>query len=113
MCGILVVVYTDRTGTVEKVSKKILPSCFVILYDVQLLHHLKDLLTRRGHDSVNSLHYNVCGAEDQVFHIDVVGCVLHMRGDLTPQPLHTDKNDWLLWNGEVFGSTLFNVNNFR
>ncbi|XP_072541566.1 asparagine synthetase domain-containing protein 1 [Salminus brasiliensis] len=29
--------------------------------------------------------------------------VLHMRGALTPQPLHDDDGNILLWNGEVFG----------
>ncbi|KAM5152427.1 asparagine synthetase domain-containing protein 1 isoform 2-T2 [Mantella aurantiaca] len=31
------------------------------------------------------------------------GHVLHLRGDLTPQPLQDDDGNVFLWNGEVFG----------
>jgi asparagine synthetase B (glutamine-hydrolysing) len=33
----------------------------------------------------------------------VAGYVLHLRGELTPQPLTNDHGDFLLWNGEIFG----------
>ncbi|KAH9509730.1 Asparagine synthetase domain-containing protein 1 [Bulinus truncatus] len=32
----------------------------------------------------------------------MVGCVLHLRGDLTPQPVTDGRNNALLWNGEIF-----------
>ncbi|XP_005097947.1 asparagine synthetase domain-containing protein 1 [Aplysia californica] len=31
------------------------------------------------------------------------GCVLHLRGQLTPQPVTDDDGNALLWNGEIFG----------
>ena len=46
-----------------------------------------------------SKSYNII--DDIVVH--VIGCVLHLRDDLTPQPLESDNHNWLLWNGEVFG----------
>ena len=39
----------------------------------------------------------------------MVGCVLHMRGPLTAQPVLSENGDWLLWNGEVYDSSMFKV----
>ena len=36
------------------------------------------------------------------------GFVLHIRGDITPQPLRNRNGDLLLWNGEIFDG--FQVN---
>ncbi|KAK0062923.1 asparagine synthetase domain-containing protein 1 [Biomphalaria pfeifferi] len=32
----------------------------------------------------------------------MIGCVLHLRGNLTPQPVTDETNNALLWNGEIF-----------
>ncbi|KAI8786989.1 asparagine synthetase domain-containing protein 1-like isoform X1 [Biomphalaria glabrata] len=32
----------------------------------------------------------------------MTGCVLHLRGNLTPQPVTDETNNALLWNGEIF-----------
>lgn len=66
---------------------------------VQVIGTVLEKLKRRGHDSVISKSYNI--KDDIVVH--VIGCVLHLRGDLTSQPLESDNHNWLLWNGEVFG----------
>ena len=35
--------------------------------------------------------------------LDLLGTLLSMRGETTPQPLCNDAGDWLLWNGNIFG----------
>ncbi|GFS25505.1 asparagine synthetase domain-containing protein 1 [Elysia marginata] len=57
-----------------------------------LLHH-------RGPDA--SLSSEVLLPEN--FAALMQGCVLHLRGDLTPQPITNSKGNALLWNGEIFG----------
>ena len=42
-------------------------------------------------------------AIDPQTHIAFIGHVLHMRGDLTPQPTGDSHGNYLLWNGEIFG----------
>lgn len=57
------------------------------------------MISRRGHDWVEIRHYKIKGTK---WSVGVIGCVLHLRGKLTPQPLHSDNKDWLLWNGEAY-----------
>lgn len=64
-------------------------------------------VSRRGHDHVARQHF--CPLPNSDWCIDVLGCVLHMRGQLTPQPVCNEGGDWLLWNGEVFHSSVFEV----
>ena len=42
----------------------------------------------------------------QIGSIEMMGCVLHLRGDPTPQPYGEDET-WLLWNGELSGNNIF------
>lgn len=71
--------------------------CVCTLTPTQVIKSLEEQLKRRGHDSVQQLTMTV-GNEVTLF---VMGCVLSLRGDMTPQPA-TDGRSWLLWNGEVF-----------
>lgn len=77
--------------------------CCLVSFSVE--HFSKDLkedllsnLTRRGPNSSkqlskSSVHYQCLFS----------GHVLHLRGDLTVQPVEDEGGNVLLWNGEVFG----------
>ena len=56
-------------------------------------------ISRRGPDVHDGVKYTLWSKVQALF----VGFVLHLRGDLTPQPLTNDNGDLLLWNGEIFG----------
>ncbi|XP_033729249.1 asparagine synthetase domain-containing protein 1-like, partial [Pecten maximus] len=55
---------------------------------------------RRGPDCNSSSHIDVGCRGKQLF---LQGHVLHLRGQLTPQPLQDHNGNTLLWNGEIFG----------
>src|SRR5574343_116877 len=38
--------------------------------------------------------------------VEMMGCVLHLRGEPTPQPYGQDETR-LLWNGELYGNNIF------
>lgn len=58
-------------------------------------------LINRGPDSTSSISIN---------NILLSGYVLHLRGNLTPQPYGEDSR-WLLWNGELYGNNIFGSHN--
>ncbi|XP_069126175.1 asparagine synthetase domain-containing protein 1-like [Argopecten irradians] len=55
---------------------------------------------RRGPDCSSSHQIDVGCHGKQLF---LQGHVLHLRGQLTPQPLQDHHGNTLLWNGEIFG----------
>ncbi|OWF47276.1 Asparagine synthetase domain-containing protein 1 [Mizuhopecten yessoensis] len=55
---------------------------------------------RRGPDCSSSQLIDVGSKGRQLF---LQGHVLHLRGELTPQPLQDHHGNMLLWNGEIFG----------
>ncbi|XP_013399902.1 asparagine synthetase domain-containing protein 1 isoform X1 [Lingula anatina] len=59
----------------------------------------KSRLHHRGPDSVESHEVELTGN----IRLSLHGCVLHLRGQLTPQPVQDSDGNLLLWNGEVFG----------
>ena len=61
---------------------------------------LLERLKRRGPDCVHEACVPVAGGELQ---LDLLGTLLSMRGEITPQPLANEAGDWLLWNGNIFG----------
>ncbi|CAO0799543.1 unnamed protein product [Mucor circinelloides] len=67
---------------------------------------LKELNTRRGPDSQNLHHTQICnGSQDNSLGLQFYSTVLHLRGsDVVPQP-RCDPNtgNTLCWNGEIFG----------
>lgn len=44
--------------------------------------------------------------DDVTFDAAFYGHVLHLRGDITSQPLIDFKGNILLWNGEIFGGNI-------
>lgn len=56
------------------------------------------VLQRRGPDSCQLQHFT---AEHATF--DLLGTVLSMRGQVTPQPISDQHGNCLIWNGELFG----------
>ncbi|XP_022318246.2 asparagine synthetase domain-containing protein 1-like isoform X2 [Crassostrea virginica] len=56
-------------------------------------------LKNRGPDASSRAEVAI----DPQTHIAFIGHVLHMRGDLTPQPTGDSHGNYLLWNGEIFG----------
>ncbi|XP_053554525.1 asparagine synthetase domain-containing protein 1 [Bombina bombina] len=62
------------------------------------LHY--DNLRRRGPNSSRQLNKSDSSHGYTCF---FSGHVLHLRGQLTPQPLQDDNDNVFLWNGEVFG----------
>jgi asparagine synthetase B (glutamine-hydrolysing) len=57
-----------------------------------------DQIRRRGPDAVSSVDMEVGGCS-----VSLCGTVLHMRGQLTKQPVVSEGGNALLWNGEVYG----------
>ncbi|XP_072274917.1 asparagine synthetase domain-containing protein 1 [Pyxicephalus adspersus] len=57
-------------------------------------------LSRRGPNSSQQL---LRSDSTHNYHCFFSGHVLHLRGDLTPQPLQDENGNVFLWNGEVFG----------
>ncbi|XP_069839635.1 asparagine synthetase domain-containing protein 1 isoform X2 [Dendropsophus ebraccatus] len=55
-------------------------------------------LCRRGPNSSHQL-----SATDNLYSCFFSGHVLHLRGQLTPQPLQDPNGNIFLWNGEIFG----------
>ncbi|XP_032301557.1 asparagine synthetase domain-containing protein 1 [Coturnix japonica] len=83
MCGICCVVALSGQSTV---------------YD-HFNEDLHCLLRRRGPDSSQQLIKTVC---EPSYECLFSGHVLHLRGQMTPQPLEDVNNNVFLWNGEVF-----------
>ena len=56
------------------------------------------LLKQRGPDASSCLEMVLNGNLSGFMQ----GCVLHLRGSLTQQPVKNSKGSALLWNGEIF-----------
>lgn len=56
-------------------------------------------ICHRGPDSSNTKEVTM--SDKHV--LTLTGHVLHLRGQLTSQPLQHQNGDLLLWNGEIFG----------
>lgn len=57
------------------------------------------MISHRGPDATDTREVKVFGA----YHLTLIGHVLHLRGQLTKQPLQHQNGDLLLWNAEIFG----------
>ena len=55
-------------------------------------------ISHRGPDVTESRDVIV----NEELSLTLTGHVLHLRGQLTPQPLQHWNGDFLLWNGEIF-----------
>ena len=64
------------------------------------------LLNRRGPDKTHSHTTQTTCIDDTKLELSFYGSVLHLRGDLTQQPLVNSSGDVFLWNGEVFGGSV-------
>ena len=65
-------------------------------YDIELNH--------RGPDSFS---------EEKILDIQLIGCVLHLRGsEIVKQPIRSE-NIWLLWNGELYGNNLYGTDHYE
>ncbi|GFO10837.1 asparagine synthetase domain-containing protein 1 [Plakobranchus ocellatus] len=58
----------------------------------------QNFLQNRGPDASSCSHILLPGDLNAFMQ----GCVLHLRGRLTPQPVTSSKGNILLWNGEIF-----------
>ncbi|KAJ8305594.1 hypothetical protein KUTeg_016139 [Tegillarca granosa] len=56
-------------------------------------------LSRRGPDVSDKMQVTI--HENKI--LNMIGHVLHLRGQVTPQPLSDPEGNVLLWNGEIFG----------
>ncbi|XP_062861913.1 asparagine synthetase domain-containing protein 1 [Trichomycterus rosablanca] len=77
--------------------------CFVLHLtgsEFTLPNHVYERLRNRGPDTSHDIIETSCNPDYRCL---FSGHVLHMRGDLTPQPLQDAAGNLLLWNGEVFG----------
>lgn len=58
-------------------------------------------LQRRGPDGSREVSIPMADLQ-----LDLLGTLLCMRGEPTPQPLGNEAGDWLLWNGNTFGGSI-------
>ncbi|XP_047122834.1 asparagine synthetase domain-containing protein 1 isoform X1 [Hydra vulgaris] len=62
-------------------------------------------LSRRGPDVSGSCAFEI-NIDSRPVYLSFAGYVLHLRGNLTKQPIVSSFGDVLLWNGEIFGGKL-------
>jgi asparagine synthetase B (glutamine-hydrolysing) len=68
-----------------------------------VLHTFMEYLKHRGPDGFSEYKMNIGRKWSAIF----AGCVLWMQGfELTTQPVVDDKNNVLLWNGDIFSGLL-------
>ena len=60
-------------------------------------------LQRRGPDGSREVCIPMASADLQLV---LLGTLLCMRGEPTPQPLGNEAGEWLLWNGNTFGGSI-------
>jgi len=90
MCGILCIINkVESTASKNLVKEKVI-----------------GLLNRRGPDKTHSHTTQTTCIDDTKLELSFYGSVLHLRGDLTQQPLVNSSGDVFLWNGEVFGGSV-------